>query len=88
VHIELQEATTDVQLNLLAENKLDLGILIPPLPDKLKVELSYLPIFSEPLMLAITEGSALSRHKGKIPLTSMCRTATDYFSSSDSACIS
>jgi DNA-binding transcriptional LysR family regulator len=68
VHIELQEATTDVQLNLLAENKLDLGILIPPLPDKLKIELSYLPIFSEPLMLAITEGSAISRLKGKIPL--------------------
>jgi DNA-binding transcriptional LysR family regulator len=32
------------------------------------VELSYLPIFSEPLMLAITDGSSLSRLKGKIPL--------------------
>ena len=42
VHIELQEATTDVQLNLLAENKLDLGILIPPLPDKLKIHDSWL----------------------------------------------
>ena len=68
VHIELQEATTDVQINLLSENKLDLGILIPPLPDKLKTELRYQPIFSETLMLAITEGSPLSHYKGKIPL--------------------
>ena len=69
VHIELQEATTDVQLELLADRKLDLGILIPPLPDKLKTELDYLPLISEPLVLVLTEGSDITRIKGKIPLS-------------------
>lgn len=68
VHIELQEATTDVQLELLAEGKLDLGILIPPLPDKLKAELDYLPLLSERLMLALTEGSSVAKLTGKISL--------------------
>lgn len=58
VAIRLQEATTDVQLELLANGSLDVGFLIPPLPDKLKAELDYRPVLTEPLMLALPEGSA------------------------------
>lgn len=58
VAIRLQEATTDVQLELLAASSLDVGFLIPPLPEKLKSELDYHPILTESLMLALPEGSA------------------------------
>lgn len=63
VAIRLQEATTDVQLDLLAGAALDVGFLIPPLPDKLKGELDYHPIRSESLMLALPEGSVDGRQK-------------------------
>ncbi len=62
VAIRLQEATTDVQLELLAEASLDVGFLLPPLPDKLKSELDYYPVLSESLMLALPEGSVRGRH--------------------------
>lgn len=57
VSISLQEATTDVQLEWLAESAIDIGFLIPPLPEKLRNELDYRPLLSEPLMLALPEGS-------------------------------
>ena len=69
VQLDLQEATTDVQLELLSAGKLDLGMLIPPLPDKLKSELDYLPLLLEPLVLAVAESSAIAKRKGKISLT-------------------
>ncbi len=63
VAIRLQEATTDVQLDLLAGGSLDVGFLIPPLPDKLKSEFDYLPVLSESMMLALPEGSIPGRPK-------------------------
>lgn len=68
VQLELQEVTTDVQVEWLASGKLDIGMLIPPLPEKLKPELDYLPLLFEPLVLALSDTSALARQKGKISL--------------------
>ena len=58
VHLDLQEATTDVQLELLASGRIDVGFLLPPLPDKLSAEVDYLPLTAEPLVLALPEGIA------------------------------
>ena len=56
VHIGLREATSDVQLDELQHGRIDAGILIAPLPDKLKETLNYLPLLSEPLILAAPSG--------------------------------
>ncbi|MEO0314412.1 MAG: hypothetical protein RI928_868 [Pseudomonadota bacterium] len=58
VHLDLQEATTDIQIELLASGRIDIGFLLPPLPDKLKADVDYLPLTSEPLLLALPEGTA------------------------------
>ena len=63
VHLDLQEATTDIQIDLLASGRIDVGFLLPPLPEKLKAEVDYLPLTSEPLVLALPEGTALSKTK-------------------------
>lgn len=55
VHIELREATTDVQLMLLEKSEIDAGLLIPPIPDKLSASLCYQKVLCEPLILAIPE---------------------------------
>jgi len=52
VQISLREATSDIQLDALRLGQIDLGILIPPIPDKLTKLLHYRPILLEPLMLA------------------------------------
>jgi DNA-binding transcriptional LysR family regulator len=52
VQITLQEATSDRQLEELLEGRIDAGLLIPPLPDKARAELDYLPVLDEPLILA------------------------------------
>jgi DNA-binding transcriptional LysR family regulator len=56
VQIDLREATSDVQIDDLLQGRIDLGLLIPPLPDKAKLELDYLTILSEPLVLAAPQG--------------------------------
>jgi DNA-binding transcriptional LysR family regulator len=56
VHIELREATTDIQLEDLARNRIDVGLLIAPLPEKSATELAYLRVLSEPLILAAPKG--------------------------------
>lgn len=61
VDLALQEATTDVQIELLASGRIDIGFLLPPLPDKLKVDVDYLPLTSEPLVLALPEGAATGK---------------------------
>ncbi|MET0267418.1 MAG: LysR family transcriptional regulator [Duganella sp.] len=53
VQITLQEATSDVQLDDLLQQRIDAGLLIPPLPDKARTELDYLPVLREPLVLAL-----------------------------------
>jgi DNA-binding transcriptional LysR family regulator len=52
VQISLQEATSDLQLDDLLHNRVDAGLLIPPLPEKARAELDYLKVLSEPLILA------------------------------------
>lgn len=61
VYLDLQEATTDIQIELLASGRIDLGFLLPPLPEKLKAEVDYLPLTSEPLVLALPEGLATTQ---------------------------
>jgi DNA-binding transcriptional LysR family regulator len=63
VHLDLQEATTDIQIDWLASGRIDVGFLLPPLPEKLKAEVDYLPLTSEPLVLALPEGTAPSKTK-------------------------
>ncbi len=53
VRIELREATTDVQLEELRLEKIDAGLLLPPLPDKAAALFDYLPLLSEPLLAAV-----------------------------------
>lgn len=52
VQIQLQEATSDLQLEELLSGRIDAGLLIPPLPDRARAELEYLPVLKEPLILA------------------------------------
>jgi DNA-binding transcriptional LysR family regulator len=64
VQISLQEATTDIQLELLMEGRVDAGLLIPPLPAKSRQVLDYLPVLDEPLILAAPAGTL----KGRRPI--------------------
>ncbi|MBY0241681.1 MAG: LysR family transcriptional regulator [Burkholderiaceae bacterium] len=66
VQIVLQEATSDLQLEDLLHHRIDAGLLIPPLPDKAKAELDYLPVLKEPLVLAAPLG--LITRRGKVAL--------------------
>ncbi len=56
VQIALQEATSDLQLEELLAGRVDAGLLIPPLPDKARQALDYLPVLAEPLVLAAPAG--------------------------------
>ena len=55
VTIELQEATTDVQLEALEKGNLDAGFMIPPVAEKLLHLIHYRKVLTEPLMLAAPE---------------------------------
>lgn len=65
VQITLQEATSDLQLDDLLHNRIDAGLLIPPLPDKARAELDYLPVLREPLVLAVPAGLPALNKRGK-----------------------
>jgi DNA-binding transcriptional LysR family regulator len=71
VQIELREATTDVQLDDLAQRRIDAGLLIPPLPDRLRPELHYSPVLSEPLILAAPKGTRALRGKTSVALSTL-----------------
>lgn len=57
VQLTLREATSDVQVDQLLHGRIDCGLLIPPLPDYAREELDYLPVLSEPLILATPAGT-------------------------------
>src|SRR5471032_3216941 len=72
VQISLQEATSDLQLDDLLHSRIDAGLLIPPLPEKARVELDYLPVLKEPLILAAPAGMrALQQTAGPVALASL-----------------
>ena len=71
VQITLQEATSDLQLDDLLHNRIDAGLLIPPLPDKARVDLDYLPVLREPLVLALPAGLPALKKRGKLALTAL-----------------
>jgi DNA-binding transcriptional LysR family regulator len=71
VQIDLREATSDVQLEDLMQNRVDVGLLIPPLPDKAKIELDYARVLSEPLILAAPHGLKELRAKHPVNLTTL-----------------
>ncbi|MDO8325398.1 MAG: LysR family transcriptional regulator, partial [Cypionkella sp.] len=71
VQITLQEATSDLQLEGLLNGGIDAGLLIPPLPDKTKAELDYLPVLREPLILAAPEDLPALRGKREVNLRSL-----------------
>ena len=71
VQIDLREATTDVQLEDLAHGRIDAGLLILPLPDKLKAEFDHAPILAEPLILAAPQHIKALRGKKTVALKSL-----------------
>jgi DNA-binding transcriptional LysR family regulator len=68
VQIDLREATTDVQLEDLAHGRIDAGLLIPPLPGKARIDLDYMTVLSEPLILAAPKGLVGLRGKTSVAL--------------------
>jgi DNA-binding transcriptional LysR family regulator len=56
VHITLREATSDLQVDDLLRERIDAGLLIPPLPDKARAELDYMKVLEEPLILCAPTG--------------------------------
>lgn len=71
VEIDLREATTDLQLDDLLQGRIDVGLLIPPIPDKAKLQLDYLPVLSEPLILAAPKGLKALRGKQSVTLQAL-----------------
>jgi DNA-binding transcriptional LysR family regulator len=64
VQINLQEATSDLQLDDLLHNRIDAGLLIPPLPDKARADIDYMKVLSEPLILAAPAGLKALQNDG------------------------
>ncbi|CAN5361860.1 LysR substrate-binding domain-containing protein [soil metagenome] len=71
VHIDLREATSDVQLEELLQGRIDAGLLIPPLPEKAAAEFDYLRVLSEPLILAVPKGLPFLRGKTSVQLKAL-----------------
>lgn len=55
VQLQLREATSDIQLDALAEGQIDAGLVIRPQMPALPHGLSYLPLVREPLVLAVPQ---------------------------------
>ncbi|PLR34664.1 LysR family transcriptional regulator [Chimaeribacter californicus] len=55
VELVLQEATSDLQVTALLNEKIDAGIIIPPGEGKLPAALEYQNIMSEPLIAAVPQ---------------------------------
>lgn len=66
VNIVLHEATSDRQFDLLENADIDLGVLIPPIPDRLKHLLNYRLLSRENLILALPEGAENRAHPDKL----------------------
>jgi DNA-binding transcriptional LysR family regulator len=64
VHITLQEKTSDLQVEDLLRERIDAGLLIPPLPDKARAELDYMKVLEESLILCAPAGLDALRGAG------------------------
>ena len=64
VRLQLVEATSDVQVEELVAGRIDAGLVIPPLPPRQAVALSYLPIAREPLVIAMSSDAAAELGQG------------------------
>jgi DNA-binding transcriptional LysR family regulator len=64
VRLQLVEATSDVQVEELVAGRIDAGLVIPPLPPRHAVALSYLPIAREPLVIAMSSDAAAELGQG------------------------
>jgi DNA-binding transcriptional LysR family regulator len=71
VNITLREATSDLQLDDLLNGRIDAGLLIPPLPDKARSQLNYLPVLNEPLILAAPADLPALRGQREVDLLSL-----------------
>jgi len=69
VQLSLREATSDVQLDALRLGQIDLGLMIPPIPDKLNSILNYQTVMTEPLVLAAPADDGWLRNKKRISLS-------------------
>lgn len=71
VQLELREATSNVQLEELTHARIDAGLLILPLSDKVRADIDYLPLISEPLVLAAPKGVAGRHVNAPVDLTAL-----------------
>lgn len=67
VEVKLLEATSDVQIDALLNEEIDLGIAIPPRGAKLPSTLAYRPLNREQLVLALPE-KWVRKSKGRVNL--------------------
>ncbi|KVX17299.1 LysR family transcriptional regulator [Burkholderia ubonensis] len=68
VRLQLEEATSDVQIEELAAGRIDAGLIIPPVPPRHAAELSYLPVVREPLVLAMPAAAAPADAPEDVPV--------------------
>jgi DNA-binding transcriptional LysR family regulator len=73
VHLALQEATSDVQVEELLRGRADAGFLIPPLPPKARDELDYMKVLDEPLILCAPAGLVLPVNRAAVRLQDLPR---------------
>ena len=68
VQLSLRESTSDVQLEALRSGQIDVGLMIPPIPEKLIELLHYQSVISEPLILAAPAELAALNNKTRVSL--------------------
>jgi DNA-binding transcriptional LysR family regulator len=73
VHLNLLEATSDVQAEELLRGRIDAGLLIPPLPDKAAAELDYMKVLEEPLILCAPADLPLPPDRAPVRLQDLPR---------------
>jgi len=65
IRLVLREATSDVQLQQLADERMDVGFIVPPVADE---RLAVLPLLREPLVAALPAQHPLARGRGALAL--------------------
>jgi DNA-binding transcriptional LysR family regulator len=71
VNLTLREATTDSQIEDLVNGRLDVGFVLPPIPEP---ALESVPILREPLVLALPDRHPLAHSVGSVRLSSLAQT--------------